>query len=509
MMTDQILLEMKHIFKTFPGVKALNNVDLSIRKGEIHALVGENGAGKSTLIKILSGFYTMDSGSIAINGQEVQFADALDAQMHGISTIHQELNMIPGLSVAENIFIGRELKRKGNVLINWRAIHEEARKLLKRVGMPNIDLNMPIKQFGTAVQQMVSIARALSIDSKVVIMDEPTSSLDNDEVNTLFQVMRNLQNQGISIIFISHRIDEIFQICERVTILKDGEMVGTYALSEISRITMVSKMIGRDATSILEAKRVNDDKVFPRRLTELSHASSENKVRNADIAIQQGQVVGLAGLLGSGRTEIARLFFGLDQLIGGGLSIKGKKVKLRSPRDAIRNKFAFCPENRRVDGIVGDMSVRENITLALLPTLKKFGMVDEKRQKQIVCEYIARLRIKTPNIDQPIKLLSGGNQQKVILARWMCMHPELIILDEPTRGIDVGAKQEIERLIKELAMDGISVLMISSEMSEIVRNSDRVDVIRDGEKVGELFGANINQDEIMNKIAEGGSGPAT
>ncbi|MBQ6373774.1 MAG: sugar ABC transporter ATP-binding protein [Clostridia bacterium] len=499
-MADNVLLRMEHVSKSFPGVKALEDINLEIKQGEILALVGENGAGKSTLMKILSGIYTMDEGSIILNGEKVHFIDALDAQKHGISTIHQELNMIPGLGASENIFIGREIKARDGISIDWKKTDEQARALLARVGIHELDLSTPVRSFSAAVQQMISIARALSINSRLVIMDEPTSSLDSDEVRILFDVMRNLKAQGIAIVFISHRIDEIFEICERVTILKDGRHVGTHKIGEITKVQMISEMIGRDATEILSVRRNAAAQADSEDILSLEHGFSDNRVKDVSMSVQKGRVVGLAGLLGAGRTEIARLLFGLDKLVRGRMMMGGREVHFHSPRDAIRHGLAFCPENRRADGIVGNMSVRENITLALLPKLTKYGFVDVKRQKKIVEEFIQRLGIKTPSIDQPIRLLSGGNQQKVILARWMCVDPDLMILDEPTRGIDVGAKQEIEKLIKELAEQGIGVLMISSEMSEVIRNSDRVDVIRDGRKIRELYGDDINQDEIMNTI---------
>ena len=319
----------------------------------------------------------------------------------------------------------------------------------------------------------------------------------------LFQVMKDLHKQGIAIIFISHRIDEIFEVCERVTVLKDGRLMGTHNIKEITKTQMVSEMIGRDATSIVTAQAPKRDKKFEQPLIQLEDASSASGIHDVNLSICKGQVVGLAGLLGSGRTEIAKMLFGMDKLTKGKVLVKGKRVRFRSARDAIHEGIAFCPENRRADGIVGDMSVKENLTLALLPRLKKAGFVQAKKQKEIVQKFVERLGIKIASIDQPIKSLSGGNQQKVILARWMCMHPDVMILDEPTRGIDVGAKQEIEKLINELASDGLGVLMISSEINEVIRNSDRVDIIRDGKKIGALSGEEIEQSAIMRVIAEG------
>lgn len=501
-MENRALLEMQGINKSFVGVRALQDVDFSVNIGEVHALVGENGAGKSTLMKIVSGVYTRDAGSMVFGGQDVFPKSALEAQKIGISTIYQELNVIPELSVYENLFIGRERMRKGRLFIDWKTSKKEARTLLERVGLPNIDISQPIKTFGTAMQQMITIARALAINSRLVIMDEPTSSLDNDEVQVLFDLIRTLKKDGISIVFISHRIDEIFEICERVTILKDGRLVGCHTVADITKVQLVSEMIGRDASGLMEVRRETEEKEYGESICRLEDAASE-KVRDASFDIRQGQIVGLAGLLGSGRTEIARMMFGLDELTGGDIKVNGKRVKMKNPATAIRHRFAFCPENRRMDGIIGNMSVRENITLVLLPRLSKLGIVNVTEQKRIIQEYIDLFDIKTPSMEQPVKFLSGGNQQKVILARWLCAQPQLIILDEPTRGIDVGAKQEIMNLMKSFTEKGIGVLLISSELGELIRNCSVVEVVRDGAVISELTGTDIDQDNIMHIIAEG------
>lgn len=500
-MQQGVLLEMKNICKSFPGVKALSNVDFKVRRGEVHALMGENGAGKSTLIKILTGIYTKDSGKIIFDNKEINPASALQAQQLGISTIYQELNLIPYASICENIFLGREPKKFG--MIDWKKIEQEADRLLSNMGI-KVDVKQPLNAQSTAIQQMVSIARAVSINAKLVVMDEPTSSLDEKEVKVLFNVIRKLKEQNISVIFISHRLDEIFEICDNVTILKDGELVGESTVKELTKIKLISKMIGRDATSIVHKKKdYSQSKATDEVICRAKNVKKGVKLNGIDLEIKRGEIVGLAGLLGSGRTEFAKILFGADAYDEGELEIHGKKVKFKLPKDAINMNLAFCSEDRKMEGIIPHMSVRENITLAILPKLSRAGIVSKKKQDEIVTKYIKRLGIKTPSAEQLIRNLSGGNQQKALLARWLCMNPELVILDEPTRGIDVGAKAEIEELIQEMAAQGISVLMISSELEELVRGCDRVAVIRDGRKVKELEGQDISEENIMNAIAEG------
>ncbi|MCX7710138.1 MAG: sugar ABC transporter ATP-binding protein [Clostridia bacterium] len=500
-MQQEILLEMKDIHKSFPGVKALKGVSFKVKKGEVHALMGENGAGKSTLIKILTGIYTKDSGEIIFDGRSISPATSLQAQHEGISTIYQELNLVPYLSVCENIFLGREPKKYG--VIDWKAVEKEAYRILKEMGL-EVDVKQPLNQQSTAIQQMVSIARAISINAKLVVMDEPTSSLDEKEVQVLFKVIRKLKEQNISVVFISHRLDEIFEICDNLTILKDGVLVGECSVKELTKIDLVSKMIGKDASTIVKYKKDHTANfVCKDAVCSVTNIKRGVRLNGIDLCINRGEVVGLAGLLGSGRTELAKILFGDDMADEGEIEIEGKKTKLRLPKDAIGMGFAFCSEDRKIEGIIPHMSVRENMTLAILPKISKFGVVSRKKQNEIVDKYIKRLGIKTPHAEQLIRNLSGGNQQKVLLARWLCMHPKLVILDEPTRGIDVGAKAEIEKLIQELAATGISVLMISSELEELVRGCDRVAVIRDGKKVTELLGEEITQDNIMEAIARG------
>lgn len=500
-MKQEVLLEMKRISKSFVGVKALKNVDFYVRPGEVHALMGENGAGKSTLIKILTGVYTRDSGEITFNGKAINPVTALQAQQLGISTIYQELNLVPYASICENIFLGREIKKHG--IIDWNCIERQSEKILKDMGI-EVDVKQPLNRQSTAIQQMVAIARAISINAKLVVMDEPTSSLDEKEVKILFNVIRKLREQNISVIFISHRIDEIFEICDSMTILKDGELVGEYPVKDMTKMDLISKMIGRDATSIINYKKdYSSSKIGDKVVCSAKNIRQGVKLHGIDLEIRQGEVVGLAGLLGAGRTELAKILFGSDAYDEGELEVHGKKVRFKLPKDAIGMNFAFCSEDRKVEGIIPHMSVKENITLAILPKLSKFGVVSAKGQDEIVSKYIKRLGIKTPHAEQKIRNLSGGNQQKTMLARWLCTNPALVILDEPTRGIDVGAKSEIEALIQEMAAEGISVLMISSELDELVRGCDRVAVLRDGRKVKELIGEEISQQNIMNAIAQG------
>lgn len=501
MKTNTVLLEMKKICKYFPGVKALENIDFSVNRSEVHALMGENGAGKSTLIKILTGIYTKDSGTITLDGEVINPVSALQAQQLGISTIYQELNLIPYLSIAENIYLGREPKR--GFSIDWKKGYETAKRIMNDVGL-DIDVTQPLYTQGTAIQQMVAIARVLNIQSKLVVMDEPTSCLDTKEVEILFNVIRKLKAKGISVIFITHRLDEIYEICDRATILKDGKFEGCYPVKGLSKVLLVSKMIGRDASKIMEVrKELSTNYSSEEEICQMNNIHDTFKLRGVSVSLRKGEVLGIAGLLGSGRTELAKVLFGVNKLEKGEILVKGEKTNITNPKKAIAQRFAFCPEDRRVEGIIPNMSVKENISLVLLPKLCKMGIVSRKKQDEIVNSFIERLRIKTPNSTQIVKNLSGGNQQKVVLARWLCTNPELIIMDEPTRGIDVGAKAEIEQLIKALAKEGISVLMISSEIAEIVRNCDRVTVMRDGKSIKDLLGEDICEDNIMKTIAIG------
>lgn len=496
----EYILEMKQIQKSFSGVHALKGVDLCVRSGETHALVGENGAGKSTLIKILTGVYSKSSGSIIFDGKEISPKSPNEAQSLGISPIYQELNLIPDLTVAENVFLGHAPKKKGG-FIDWNQMFMDAEEIMKSLGI-SVDVHAQIHTLGTAIQHMVAIVRAIQLDCKLIVMDEPTSSLDKKEVDSLMNMIRELKKKKIAVIFISHRLDEIFEICERVTILKDGEGVGTFEIKALTQHEMVCKMLGRDFS---KRERVRKDHNFPEKdyIFELEHVAWFPKIEDMSIRIHKGEILGLAGLLGAGRTESAKVLFGYARPEKGTLKKEGNVVKIRTTRDAVQLHMAMCPEDRRAEGIVPNMSVKDNMMLASLSRKSRFGVIQESVKKEISEEYIKKFSIKTPSSKQLIKNLSGGNQQKVILARWLATNPQLIILDEPTRGIDIGAKGAIEELIQEFSEQGISVLYISSELDELVNNCDRVLVMREGRQVGELTGKDLSRDAILKTIAEG------
>ena len=494
------LLQITGLEKSFPGVKALKGVQLTIQRGEVHALIGENGAGKSTLIKVLTGIYQKDAGKIVFDGREINCRTPIEANAAGISTIYQELNLIPFQTVYENLFLRRELTHRSGRL-NRPAMIAEAQRILGELGL-DIDVTAPLRSYSTAIQQMVAIARAVHTNCKLVIMDEPTSSLDTAEVEVLFGIIRKLKAQGIAVMFISHKLNEIFEICERMTILKDGEYMGDYAVSDMDPFRMVSLMIGRE--NVVEQRRKRDYAFAGAQpLLAVRDIRQGMRLNGVSLDIKPGEVVGLSGLLGSGRTELARVLFGVTQPDSGEILWEGRRVKVGSPAQAIRMGMGYCTEDRKVEGIMPHLSVKENMTIAMLPQISTAGFVHRSAQNRIVDDYIQKLSVKTPTPEQAIGNLSGGNQQKVVLARWMCMNPRLMILDEPTRGIDVGAKMEIEHLIQQLAAQSIAVLMISSELAELERNCDRIFVMREGRIVGELIGDAITQEGIMQAIARG------
>lgn len=488
---------MNNITKTFAGVTALNDVSFCVDRGDIHALMGENGAGKSTLIKILTGIHKADSGDIEFDGKKEVFTNALSAQHAGISTIYQELNMIPYLTVSENIFLGRYPKNKSG--IDWKAMNEKAQALVDEIGV-DIDVKMPLNTYGTARQQIISILRAISLDSKLIVMDEPTSSLDTKEVKILFGIMDQLKAKGVSIIFISHRLDEVYAKCDKITVLKDSRLIGTYDIEELSEYQLLQKMIGNKNLELAyrkETKKFNKDDVA----LKAEHLIRVPYVNDVSFDIKRGEIVGLSGLLGSGRTEIARIIFGCDVPDRAEIFIEGKKTSIKSPQDAAKAGMAFCTENRREEGLFPNVSVQNNMAICSLKSLCKRGFINSEARRKLCNDYVGKMSIKSSSNEQLIKNLSGGNQQKVIVSRWLATKPKLIILDEPTRGIDVGAKAEIEKLIRELADDGISVLLISSEMPELVRNCDRIVVLRDGRIMGELVDDEITEVNIVQTIA--------
>ncbi|MDP6115243.1 MAG: sugar ABC transporter ATP-binding protein [Planctomycetota bacterium] len=496
---------MRGISKSFPGVQALQEVDFFVSPGEAHALMGENGAGKSTLIKVLTGIHRKDSGQILLGAELISPASAAQAQHAGISTIYQELNLVPFLGVGENIFIGREPRKNG--LIDWKTVEQRARELLREMGLDQVDVKEPFFRQSVAVQQMVAIARAVSIEARLLVMDEPTSSLSEKEVKVLFDVIRRLKKQDMSVIFISHKLDEVFEICDKATILRDGRLVGEYPMQELTRLKMISLMIGRDAESVLEKKRSVTGGLDDRQaVLEATGLSRGQRTREISIDIRTGEILGVAGLLGSGRTELARILFGDDRQEAGQIKVKNETVEMNSPGDAIRIGFGFCSEDRKEEGIFPNMSVTDNMTMAILPKLSRAGVLSRKAQREMAETYIRKLRIATSDPNQQIKELSGGNQQKVLLARWLCKNPILMILDEPTRGIDVGGKSEIESMIAELAENGVAILMISSELEELVRSCDRIAVLSEGRKIGELKAEEISEESIVHMMALGHKG---
>lgn len=496
------LLSMHGIDKRFAGIPALRSAELVVEKGEVHALIGQNGAGKSTMIKILTGYYRKDAGEILFDGKPVEFSSPQEAQRSGISTIYQEINLVPYRSVTENICLGREKRRFG--LLDWSAMHEEARALLARFKI-DIDVRRPLMAYPTAVQQMVAIARAIGFEAKLVIMDEPTSSLDEREVAVLFGVIRQLKETGVSVIFVSHKLDELYAVCDRVTIMRDGRTVQVARMTELSRLDLVTSMLGRELSQVLHegGAMVGAAGEAPEPVLKVRNLSVGRKVSDVSFDVRPGEIVGLAGLLGAGRTESVRAVFGADKPDGGTIGFVGQENGIGTPSDAIRAGMGFCSEDRKLEGIIPDMSVRENLTLALMPHLARRGIVDEARSREIVDRFIKRLGIRCTGPEQRIRELSGGNQQKVLLARWLCMNPKLLILDEPTRGIDVGAKAEILSLIRELAGQGLGVLMISSELEEVVEAASRIFVLRDGRTAAELQGSAVNEQSVMAAMAHG------
>lgn len=496
-MSNHNLLEMRGMEIEFPGVKALDGVDFTLRRGEIHALLGENGAGKSTLIKCLTGVHRMDAGTIMLDGQSIRPGSTQEAQKLGISTVYQEVNLCPNLTVAENIFIGRQPMKHHQ--IDWKTINQRSSELMRRMGM-DIDVTLPLTSFSIAIQQMVSIARAVDINAKVLILDEPTSSLDDHEVRRLFDVMNDLKNQGLGIIFITHFLNQVFEVSDRITILRNGKLVGEYAADGISRLDLVTSMIGKDMNIIYNLKKAEQKEGAPVVL-KADAIGMPSKVEEISLHVKEGELVGFAGLLGSGRTEAAEMLFCVKRPTKGTVSMKGEPVGAKIPLDSIKRKMAFCPEDRKRDGIVADLSIRENIALAVQATRGFMKPMSMAEQQELADRYIKMLSIATPDAEKKVGELSGGNQQKVILARWMATQPDLLILDEPTRGIDVGAKAEIQRLMLEMCGQGMSIIFISSELDEIIRCSNRIIVMRDLEKAAELDGEGSTQADILAIIA--------
>ena len=492
------VVQARGIVKIFGQHRALDGVDFEVRPGEVHALLGENGAGKSTLIKILTGAYQPDGGEVLLDAAPVRFSDPLDAQRHGIGTVYQEVNLLPNRSVAENLFLGHQPTRFG--IVQRKVIEARARELLAGYGL-EIDVKAELGSYSVAVQQIVAIARAVELSGKVLVLDEPTASLDRNEVAKMFEVVARLKARGLGIIFITHFLDQVFEIADRVTILRNGRLIGTKVLSEVTATDVVRMMLGKDLAFDHGGVGVAEAVQGPVRV-EFKSLGRQGKVAPFSLALHEGEVVGVAGLLGSGRTEMARLMFGVDTADGGEISVGGRVVTIRNPAQAVAAGFGFCPEDRKLDGIFGDLSVRENIIIALQAKLGWFRALNRDEQIEIAGNYAEALDIRAANHEMPVKLLSGGNQQKVILARWLAIDPNFLILDEPTRGIDVGAHAEIVRTINRLREEGLALLVISSELDEVVAYSNRIVVMRDREMVAELSGADIAPSVIVAAIAD-------
>jgi monosaccharide-transporting ATPase len=501
--SGNVALSVRSLSKSFGGVRALHDVSVDLMAGSVHAFVGENGAGKSTLIKLITGVYQSDSGTVTYRGEETSFSSPRAAQQAGIATIYQEVHLAPQLSVARNFFLGREPTRFG--ALDLRRMNSEARSGLERFGIV-ADVRRPLGELGLGIQQMVAVARAVSTDAQIVIMDEPTSSLEPREVERLLSVVQLLKESGVGVVYVSHKLDEVFHACDTITVLRDGQLVWTGATAETDRRQLISRMLGRDAAELDEgnltrlAGRPPVAEAEP--VLTATHLSRRLILDDVSLVVRPGEVVGLAGLLGSGRSETAKAVFGALPLDSGDIAIDGRPLRRQTPASRIRQGIAFLPEDRKAEGLIPELSIRDNIGLAALPQLTRFGFVTRKKLDEIVDVFFHRLRIKAYGPSQKVSELSGGNQQKVLLARLLCLNPRVLLLDEPTRGIDVGAKAEVQGLIAELAEKGLAVVLISSELEEVVEGSDTVVVLRDGAQLGTLFGDEITEGRIMDMIAD-------
>lgn len=502
-MDQSLVLSMKDISKTFPGVKALSHVDFKLQKSEIHALMGENGAGKSTLIKVLTGVHEFEAGEIHMEEMEKSIINhsPQEAQLNGISTVYQEVNLCPNLTVAENLFIGREPRRFG--MIDWKTMNKNAKTLLGSLDIEVAPTAM-LEECSIAIQQMIAIARAVDMKCKVLILDEPTSSLDDEEVGKLFTLMRHLKNEGVGIIFVTHFLEQVYEVCDKITVLRNGELVGEFEVEKLPRVMLVAKMMGKDFDDLADIK--SERKTVPldaEPIIEAEGIGHEGTIKPFDLTVNKGEVVGFTGLLGSGRSELVRAIYGADKADTGNLKVLGKELKINTPLDAMKAGMAYLPEDRKRDGILPDLSVRENIIIAMQAKKGVFKLMSRKEMEDAADNFIELLQIKTASRETPIKSLSGGNQQKVIIGRWLLTNPKFLILDEPTRGIDIGTKTEIQKLVLRLADEGKAVAFISSEVEEMLRTCSRMAVLRDGKKVGEIQGADLTQEKIMETIAGG------
>lgn len=502
-MDQNVVLTMRDISKTFPGVKALSHVDFTLRKGEVHALMGENGAGKSTLIKVLTGVHEFESGEIHMDGKDAAIINhsPQEAQENGISTVYQEVNLCPNLTVAENLFIGREPRKFG--MIDWKTMNKKSQELLKNLDI-SVSPTTMLDECSIAIQQMIAIARAVDMKCKVLILDEPTSSLDDSEVEKLFVLMRRLKNEGVGIMFVTHFLEQVYEICDRITVFRNGELVGEFETEKLPRVMLVAKMMGKDFDDLADIKGERKTQVKKSEpIIEAKGLGHQGTIRPFDMTFHAGEVVGLTGLLGSGRSEMVRSIYGADKADSGTLKVKGKEVKVNTPLDAMQAGMAYLPEDRKKEGILADLSVRENIIIALQAKRGMFKPMSRKEMEDFADQYIKVLQVKTASRETPIKSLSGGNQQKVIIGRWLLTNPDYLILDEPTRGIDIGTKTEIQKLVLQLADEGKSITFISSEVEEMLRTCSRMAVLRDGRKVGEIEGDDLTQEKIMQTIAGG------
>ncbi len=496
------IVVMKGITIEFPGVKALDGVNLRLFPGEVHALMGENGAGKSTMIKALTGVYKINAGSIEVDGKPQTFTGTGDAQNAGIATVYQEVNLCTNLTIGENVMLGHEVR--GPLGINWKKTYEKSKKFLAQMGLEHLDPKAPLSSISIAMQQLVAIARAMVIDAKVLILDEPTSSLDANEVQDLFKIMRKIRDSGVAILFVSHFLDQIYEITDRLTILRNGKFIKEVMTKATPRDELIGMMIGKSAAELSQigAKKAHKDISGERPIVSVKQLGLKGTINPTDLDVYPGQVVGFAGLLGSGRTELGRLLYGADKPDSGTYELKGKKVSISDPYTALCNKIAYSTENRRDEGIIGDLTVRENMLIALQATRGMFKPIPKKEADEIVDKYMKELNVRPNDPNKLIKNLSGGNQQKVLIARWLATHPDLLILDEPTRGIDIGAKAEIQQVVLDLAEQGMGVVFISSEMEEVVRLSDDIEVLKDRHKIAELVNDDtVSQETIVQTIA--------
>ncbi|MCM8710015.1 sugar ABC transporter ATP-binding protein [Clostridium sp. SYSU_GA19001] len=490
----EVFLKISNVSKTFPGVKALDNMQLEIVPGEVHALIGENGAGKSTLIKILSGIYQPDEGAeIYIEGEKTEITNSLVSVRKGIAVIYQDFSLFPNLTVTENIAISQQIE-KSTKKLNWAEMRKIAKKAIERIGV-DIDLDIQVGKLSVAKQQLVAIARSLVYDAKMIIMDEPTSALSKGEVEGLFKIVRSLQEKGIAVIFVSHKLEELFEIAQRFTVMRDGKYVGTYKTEELDQDKLIALMVGRK----IELKKYEKTKIG-NTVLEVKNLSKKGNFKDVSFTLKEGEILGFTGLVGAGRTEVMQALFGITTPEEGQIFINGKEVKITSTEDAVKNGLAFVPESRLTEGLVMRQSVADNISLSILEKLvNRFNIIDMKKKKNIDEGWISRLKIKPGIPDMDVQKLSGGNQQRVVVAKWLATDPKILIIDEPTNGIDVGAKEEIHRLLKELAAKGMAIIMISSELPEILALSDRIMVMRRGRIVAEFDGDTATQEKIMNK----------